>query len=254
MTRKRKNRRGLTLLELVVVMVILVALAGILVPLLPSMLGKAHTSTGATNITELSKWIETYHSLNFKYPDGFDSLCGDSGLYKKLPGYASAGSDTAAGGQITYGALTKDQSSALVNAGITLLRGMNNDTANATFEPYKMENDIVLTTTSTPSVAWADETRIEQLFGGDTTTTGQKRYVIVGIGAKCTAVGRGGMMLEAPIHFDEEAGANPTQTYQRFGAVFDLNGEKAQFVGVVAIHSSHLDSAAAPLAEYFAGK
>ena len=39
------RRSGLTLMELVVVLVILVALAGILVPILPSMIERAHRST-----------------------------------------------------------------------------------------------------------------------------------------------------------------------------------------------------------------
>jgi len=55
MSRKCKNRQGLTLLELVVVMVILVALAGILVPMLPSMLGRAHAVNHSANVSEMNK-------------------------------------------------------------------------------------------------------------------------------------------------------------------------------------------------------
>jgi prepilin-type N-terminal cleavage/methylation domain-containing protein len=240
------HRKGLTLLELVVVMVILVALAAILVPLLPSMLGKAHTSTGATNITELAKWIETFHASKLKYPNEFDSLCDSDGLYEKLPGYVSP---TAAGGQITYGALTSTEAAGLVSAGITLLRGMNSSTASATFAPYSTTNDIDLTAATTPSVALANTARVKELFNDDTTET--QKFVIFGIGAQCTAVGRGGMLLEAPIHFGDEADANPTQTYQRFGAIFEVTDGEVRFVGVVAIHGKELDSAMGPLKEYF---
>lgn len=251
--KKSQIRKALTLLELVVVLVILVALAGVLVPMMPGVLGKAHTSSGATNIMELTKWIETYHAVNLKYPDQFDSLCAAAGLYSKLPGYATAG--TAAGGQITYAALTAEESSALYNVGITSLLGMNNSTTNATFEPYATAADIAITTTSTPSVAIADTTRIEALFNpSNTTVASTAKYVIVGIGAKCTALGAKGVMLESPVHFGDEAGANPTDTYQRFAAVFDVSGTTARFVGVVAIHGGQLDSAAAPLKGFWAGE
>jgi prepilin-type N-terminal cleavage/methylation domain-containing protein len=245
-----QSRKGLTLLELVVVLVVLVALAGLLVPMMPGVLHKAHTSAGATNIMELTKWLQTYHALNSKYPDQFDSLCDDDGLYSKLPSNSSG----AAGGQITYGALTATESSALYNAGITKLMGMAETTTNATFEPYDTGNDIPITTTSTPSVALADTARIETLFNpsNETPATSTTRYVIVGIGAKCTALGANGVMLESPIHFGDEAGANPTETYQRFAAVFNVSSSPAKFVGVVAIHEKNLDSAAAPLKEFWA--
>ena len=46
--------KGFTLLELIVVLMILVALAGILIPLFPSMLTRAHVSAHTTNTTELA--------------------------------------------------------------------------------------------------------------------------------------------------------------------------------------------------------
>lgn len=53
--RPAESRRGLTLMELLVVLVILIALAGIVIPQLPSMLGRAETSSGATSQTETIK-------------------------------------------------------------------------------------------------------------------------------------------------------------------------------------------------------
>src|SRR5208282_5533765 len=49
------QRPGLTLIELIVVMMILIALAGLLIPMLPGMLTRAHTSTCSTNIGECDK-------------------------------------------------------------------------------------------------------------------------------------------------------------------------------------------------------
>src|SRR6266446_306962 len=68
------RRRGLTLIELIVVLMVLVALAGILVPMLPSMLTRAHVAAHVTNVVEIAKAITTYQALNSGYPDQWDSL------------------------------------------------------------------------------------------------------------------------------------------------------------------------------------
>ncbi len=86
----RQGRRcGLTLMELVVVLLILAALAGILVPMLPNMLSRAHTATGATNTGELAKAVQLYQASYMKYPDNFDSLLNTSG---HIVGLSSGGS------------------------------------------------------------------------------------------------------------------------------------------------------------------
>src|SRR5580692_5139456 len=69
-----KSRPGLTLMELVVVLMVLVALAGVLVPMLPSMLTRAHVAAHTTNVTELTKVIMEYQALNNGFPDQWDSL------------------------------------------------------------------------------------------------------------------------------------------------------------------------------------
>ena len=63
-----RNRKGLTLIELVVVMTILVALAGLLVPTFASMLTRGHTSTCSTNIGEVNKAVQEYQLLYGGYP------------------------------------------------------------------------------------------------------------------------------------------------------------------------------------------
>ena len=70
----RGRRRGMTLLELVVVMGILVGLAAILVPLMPNMLRRAHKATDATQSGELAKAIQTCQAATYSYPDRWDSL------------------------------------------------------------------------------------------------------------------------------------------------------------------------------------
>jgi len=247
------KRRGLTLLELVVVMVILVALAGILVPLLPGLLGKAHKSTGTTNLTELDKLMDTYFTAHLKYPDTFDSLVDGTGLYTKLAGYSGSGATaTAAGGQVTCAALTASQSAALVQAGIKTLLGMKSTSiTNATFDCYDTSKDITLTATSEDKVAWAQPARVHELFGWGTATDTGNMYVILGIGHHSTAVGKGGVMRDAPIHFGDEAGSSPADVYQRFAVIFDVTGDVAKYVGAVAIHGGKRDSARTPLQGYW---
>src|SRR5437868_14511623 len=77
----RTTRRGLTLMELVVVMAILVALAAILVPLFPNMLRRAHKATDATQSSEVSKAVQLYQSSYYGYPDNFDLLLDSAGAF-----------------------------------------------------------------------------------------------------------------------------------------------------------------------------
>ena len=70
----RSCRHGLTLIELVVVLTILIALAGLLVPMLPSMLTRAHTSTCSTNMGECIRAITDYQALYSTYPNNWDAL------------------------------------------------------------------------------------------------------------------------------------------------------------------------------------
>ena len=55
-----ETRRGLTLMELVVVLVILIAVASILLPMLPMLLTKTHDAVTTTNIGEVDKSISGY--------------------------------------------------------------------------------------------------------------------------------------------------------------------------------------------------
>ena len=72
--RKMKNRKGLTLIELVVVMTILIALAGLLIPTFSAMLTRGHTSTCSTNIGEVCKALQQYQQLYGGYPSNMDAL------------------------------------------------------------------------------------------------------------------------------------------------------------------------------------
>jgi type II secretory pathway pseudopilin PulG len=149
-------RQGLTLMELVVVLVILMALAGILLPMLPSLLTKTHDSVTTTNIGEVDKAITGYLNTNLSYPDQFDSIIDSNGnmhagavfnpgnpvssLSFTGSGASTQGSSVAGGGKgtaFTKGTLSTGQVTSLTLGGINNLMVMNagSGTAAATSPP-----------------------------------------------------------------------------------------------------------------------
>jgi len=259
-----RNHRGLTLLELVVVMVILIALAGLLVPLLPQMLGKAHSATHSTNIGELNKVWEMYHVTNRGYPTDLDSLVVDGGttVYSKLPQpttspySATTVSDlaTAIGTATSATVSAADVMERLSEAGITSVLAMNASATSATFDPY-----VYATGSTTPTVtSIASTTPLCQINATEVNTklngNASGVYVVFGVGGRCSAVGRGGM-TSAPVHFSDESGenANPANQYHRYGVVFNVAVDPAEFVGAVAFHEDGISGAAEGIAEYYSG-
>jgi len=82
---RRQFRKGLTLMELVVVMFILMALAAIMVPLFPSLIERAHRSSQATNASEITKAVQLFQSINGNYPDGYDLLTDGTNIINYFP-------------------------------------------------------------------------------------------------------------------------------------------------------------------------
>ncbi|MCL4207053.1 MAG: prepilin-type N-terminal cleavage/methylation domain-containing protein [Pirellulaceae bacterium] len=231
MSRKYKNRQGLTLLELVVVMVILVALAGILVPMLPGMLGRAHAVNHSANVVEINKVWGLYANMNGGYPDGLDSLISGTGLFSQLPG----------GSDLIAAQLDDDQADALKAAGITTVYSMDNTTDNATMEPYGATPTTV-TIDEDEYAAFLNGAAARRLFGDSATAAldaAASEYVVFGVGQNCTAIGTNFGMQSAPLHFDDH-GHSPVEHYSRFGVVFNTAVLPASFVGTVAFHEGHL--------------
>lgn len=258
------NRHGLTLLELVVVMVILIALAGIIVPMLPGMLGKAHSAAHSTNINELNKAWELYNMTYRGYPNGLDSLIdGESHVFTRIPGSSTTGLYTAttvselASAVGTAASTTVSAAEVLTRleeAGITTVYNMNANTTSATFDPYVYASGA---TTPTP-VTIGSSTPLCQINSTQVNSTLNANlsgvYVVFGVGSRCTAVGRGGI-ASAPVHFSDETGdnANPANQYHRYGVIFDLTKDPAEFVGAVAFHEDGISGAAEGVAEYYGG-
>lgn len=257
------GRRGLTLMELVVVMVILIALAGMLLPLFPNMLNRAHTTTSATSNVELSKTIMTYQGLYYAYPNRLDNLATGSGsLFSMLPGSGSdqgayaTGAQTPAGvltqtGNLVAAQLTPGTLAALNSVGITnvaqVVESTGNTTGNwtPTFFPYATVPSSASSTTlgSSSYVATLGYQAIQNLglsWNGATGTGAFPTYVVLGVGDYSTMSGK--TMDEAPVHFDDDPNYNPNKAYGRFGVLFqvtDVNGTalpQAIYAGAVSFH------------------
>jgi len=261
-------RRGLTLMELVIVMVVLIGLAGMVVPMLPSMVTRAHTSSHATNVGEIIKLVETFSALNNSYPDNLDNLVatggGSGALNPNLPGAGTAGVltqptagwTTPCGGEVIAGVLTAPQIAALNAVGLTTVwpvdatTGGTQDLVNAPYGAAAAGAAIGADT------AVLSGTAAQRLYNEPTSSSAT--YAVFGFGSKASIVGHG--VPEAPVHFSDEPGdlSNASLTYARYGLVFrvtDTAGRtlnRAQFVGALAFHADEVSGAAAAVAEYSA--
>ncbi len=252
------SRRGLTLMELVVVMVILIALAGILLPLFPSMLNRAHTSSSAISGAELSKAIQTYQALYYGYPNLLDNLALTSGgLVTFLNG-----SDTAT--NLTTTSLSDGMASALSSVGIQYISQVTaastaangNGTVPAfspTFFPYNAIPALTYTAATSTSGAITTPTGAATTLSSGTSVailgtqsvtdlalTQNATYVVFGVGSYSTMSGK--TIDDAPVHFDDDPTASPNLAYARFGVLFqvtDYTGTplpQALYAGAVSFH------------------
>lgn len=252
-SRRQEGRRGLTLMELVVVMVILAALAGILLPLLPGMVKRAHTSTSATNVSEVAKAIQTHQALYLSLPNNLDSLVDSTGAYVDyLP--ASGGTDLAT---LT---LDDDLAESLEHAGITTMAQMIDTPAapvgdfNPTFFPYGTNKAVAPASTALADgvvVASVTGTAANRLFGAPLTAS----YAVFGVGSRTSMQGKS--LQEAPVHFGDHEDGAPHLAYSRYGVVFQLTDadtnplDAARMVGIVAFHDDDIVSLNDHLSEYW---
>jgi prepilin-type N-terminal cleavage/methylation domain-containing protein len=257
-TPSRPHRPGLTLIELIVVLMILVALAGMLIPLLPSMLTRAHVSAHTTNVVELAKAVSTYQSLNNGYPDQWDSLTDGTNLVNYLPGGALDPQTPPAGGQaagqLTGSTPTQAELTALNNAGITKVHLMvkssgttpwDGNAFDPTFDYYSGQPNAPTTISTGTNLAFLDPannaaamTLLQSNYPSWSTTA---RYVVLGIGPRCTLIGRGA--VTCPVHFGDNPAISPENGYGRFCAIFKVSDtaapggiNNAVLVGIAPIH------------------
>lgn len=270
-TGRRAPREGLTLIELIVVMVVLIALAGILVPMLPSMLTRAHTSTMTTNIAETGKAIGEYQSLYSQFPNNWDALGDGHTMINYFANGAACPAqyvDPASlalpngNGELSGLTLTAAEANALTGVGITQVQGMaitpTSPIASGTFDPsfnyytaatadagaINIAAGIVLAGMD-PAAAGPGSTTYQRCITDNLSLTG--RYVVLGIGPRVSMVGQ--TMQTAPLHFGDQPVLNPEYGYQRIVAIFKVSDSavgavftQAQLVDTAPVHDTGLDN------------
>jgi type II secretory pathway pseudopilin PulG len=239
-------------MELVVVMLILAAIAGVLLPLLPNMITRAHTSTSATNLGEIAKAIQTHQAAYNAYPSKLDSLLtGSNTLAPYLPAVAS--------GELTTLTLDDDSYDALEHSGILQMANLLPTTSgdwSPTFFPYGTNANLDATYTTLTSginVATITGTAAVREFSAPFNAS----YVVFGLGSRSTMQNK--TLMESPVHYSEHANEAPSIAYARYGIVFQLTGgttgteplDKARLVGICAFHKDGIEGLNKHLAEYW---
>ncbi len=253
--RRLRARRGLTLMELVVVLVILIALAGILIPLLPSMLGRAETASGATSQTEIVKWIQTYEQLRFQYPQDWDSLTDASGTFLQT-GFVRGGGEVIS----DSGGLSAAEAGALIGAGIGRLQAMTATPANKTFDPYgNADYDLnKITPAAATKFVILDVTGQKRLGLARNGTADAGKFVVFGFGNRASIIGK--TTSNAPVVFRDDGNKSPDKVYCRYGVVFQVSIndgvkvtplDRARFVGVCNFKGDHIATSDEDLEEFY---
>jgi len=254
----RRGASGFTLMELVVVMAILVALAAILIPILPEFVGKANQSAAASNMSELEKFIMTFRATYSRNPNHFDSLMTEGGL-------ARSALVPSGGGALATFSLTSGQQSRLSREGITMVYDMENAvTTNSTFhatinpylasQPYGSGRSLTNGANIMILAKQSDGTYNQAGFDGaggsvmpgvmlDT----NHYYAVFGIGKRCNLVGASGMVKEAPVFGQHKDQSEPSTSYQRYAAVYDIGAAdtdttkyNAKFIGCIAMQGKRI--------------
>jgi len=241
------QRRGLTLLELVVVLTILVALAGILVPMVAGLLSTTSTSAGATNASELENWVQTYLSKSHRL-DLLDNLVNNSN--DSLMSFVLTNSGTSPPDIVPY-ALQANDVTSLNSLGVAnvypLIENPGTTSTppwNPTFFPYAASTSAANLAGLPTSAPLTTGTYVAQL---NSTIAAQKlsvsssgTYVVFGLGKYSTissgAEGQPKYLTETPLSFNPSFGCDPNSVYCRFGLVFQVdttNGTTANFIGAV---------------------
>ena len=253
------RRRGLTLIELVIVIAILTVLGGLVVQTFPNLLRRTHISKCSDTISALNRtWGESF-ALNQRYPDRCDSLLTAAGA--TFPKLSPALTEL-----ITPTALTADESAALAKLGVRNVVDLDPTAADATYDSAPLtavrrtiaSGNVALLPLPVGSVSddW-NENPLRLKRHLDTTDT--VKYVAFGIGSNCTAVGSGRLLQEAPTYFAESSVVNPTETYQRYLAIFSIStttdGETTAAFEAIAGNGEEVPSSAeAHIREFYADR
>jgi prepilin-type N-terminal cleavage/methylation domain-containing protein len=243
-----RARRGLTLIELVVVVAILGVLAAMLLPKFEGLQNAADHAAAASSVADTAKLIETYKSSKMVYPDGWDSLTDGAAMWTSgNVGTKTKGLDDELAGKLTVmtTALTAAQVSAFQSVGINTIL---NVTTTSTDRPGDMFTTPVLLSTSTKLVVVnnsnsdgmkiIDHVYRQNKLAGATSGTlpANTQLVVFGLGPQ-NALLTGNSMMEAPTY----GHVNAQYIYNRLLVVFELTASKVTFKAVLGADGDLLD-------------
>jgi prepilin-type N-terminal cleavage/methylation domain-containing protein len=260
--RRQGGRRGLTLMELVVVMTVLAALSAILIPMFPNLLRRAHKVTDATQSSEVAKAIQLYQGLYISYPGEWDLMTLATGT--TAPTYLPTDGGNVYGAAAVIGNLTSDEVEALGRVGITKGHHFAATPGHPTMNPYAAIVTAPATLSATTPVFIIDPAttsgevanEIKNIYLRDPTA----RFVLFGVGARSEMVGK--VMQNAPTSVPQNKEFTPSTLYSRVGAIFQVAGvgitpgttnttKRARFVGTCALEDDELESTEKDLVGYY---
>jgi Tfp pilus assembly protein PilE len=247
-------RRGLTLLELLVVLTILIALGGIVVASLPGLLERTQAATAAANVSEIDAAIRRGLLTNQgTLGNRFDSLVSTS-TSGQIANYVG-GSEN-----FQVGSLSAREVEALAEIGITQLVPAREVSDNVTFDSH-LEQEIDLGTEGKVCELNSEYAGVAMYRLWNIEPNAGLRYLVFGLGQRCTLVGGGAQAVfkEAPIHFSEDAASNPKKMYSRYLLVVEIDNtselnSKARYVGTAIPHQTGLVGINEQLEEHYSGQ
>ncbi len=225
---KMHRRKGLTLLELLLVLVVLIATSGILVAVFPNIVGLAHASSSASNIESVVRQLENHRAMFGGYPDSLDMLIDDTDALAPFGG-------TTAATELAVSSTTGNERwlDALEEAGITGViehpSTLGDEETATTFGGTAVDVDAGAVTPDNLVTLGADA--IARL-GLDPATD----YLVLGLGSHNEGIGRS--MASAPIHF-LPGGESNEDVYSRFLLIFRVPEEGAAQLATVATVDVH---------------
>jgi len=236
--RTLRARSALTLVELLVVLAVLVILAGIVLPKLDGVLSKAHSGQGAAAIGDVARAMETYRTLNGRYPTQFDSM-----MQSNTARYA--GLLPGAHAKYLVANITQVEVDSLNLAGVTrVVRNIDapdtlpSDTGNLPAVAIETSTGLLrldVTNAEVQGVLLREfrQDPLDVLGAAGDGSNARRTYLVFGIGTQCTICnGKAGVMRDAPLHQDTD----PGRFYNRFVVIFatsKIAGDKADFIGAV---------------------
>ena len=264
----RTKKKGLTLIELVVVLAILAAVAAIIVPLLPNLLRRAHKAIDGTQSSELSKAVQTYHALYYGYPDNFDMLTDGTAF----PSYIPADGGAVFGGFVQASTLTASELAALAKVGVRYVQPLATTSTSPSLDPYPagttlLANRLDLTDSANATKVFAvidpagtSGTTIQasnpRFFEAVRSADPTARYVVFGVGSRSSMVGQ--TIQDAPTSVPQNSGFTPATLYSRVGVIFKVSGlevasadNRARFIGAVALEDDELEATEKDIVGYY---